>query len=54
MHHYIGANRDEEREYSFSVQNSYKLNVPLHLIIHAANLKLLEAIGQGTARVAVV
>ena len=47
MHHHIGANEDEERGFAFSVQSSYKLNVPTYLIIHAANLKLQETIGQG-------
>ena len=31
----------------FSVQSSFKLNLPKHLIIHASNIKLLETIGQG-------
>ena len=30
-----------------TVQSSYKLNLPRHLLIHAANIKLMEPIGQG-------
>ena len=29
------------------VQSSYKLNLPPYLLIHAANIKLVEPIGQG-------
>ena len=29
------------------VQSSYKLNLPSYLLIHAANIKLVEPIGQG-------
>ena len=54
MHHHLGTNRDKETGLSFSVQSSYKLNVPAQLIIHAANLELQEVIGQGIARVALV
>ena len=32
---------------AFTVQSSYKLNLPRYLIIYATNLELLEAIGQG-------
>ena len=31
----------------FSVQSSFKLNLSPHLIIKAANIKLIETIGQG-------
>ena len=31
----------------FSVQSSFKLNFSPHLIIKAANIKLIETIGQG-------
>ena len=31
----------------FSVQTSYKLNLPPHLIIHSSSIKLVETIGQG-------
>ena len=37
----------QRRDKSFTVQSSYKLNIPEHLIIHAANIELCEAIGQG-------
>ena len=30
-----------------SVQSSYKLTLPSHLLIHASNIKLLESVGQG-------
>ena len=36
-----------EQEKNFSVQSSYKLNLPKHLILHASNIKLSESIGQG-------
>ena len=32
---------------AFSVQSSFKLNLSPHLIIKAANIKLIETIGQG-------
>ena len=31
----------------FTVQSSYKLKLPPHLIVHAANIKMTETIGQG-------
>ena len=31
----------------FTVQSSYKLKLPPHLIAHAANIKITETIGQG-------
>lgn len=31
----------------FSVQSSYKLSVPAHLIIHAETLELRETVGEG-------
>ena len=31
----------------FSVQSSYKLNLPQHLIFHCSSIKLVETIGQG-------
>ena len=33
----------------FSVQSSFKHNLPLHLIIPSANIKLDDTIGQGMA-----
>ena len=36
-----------EEKITFTVQSSYILNVPKQLIIHSANLELLNAIGQG-------
>lgn len=39
--------RTMSRERGFSVQSSYKLHIPRHLIFPAANLELCEAIGQG-------
>ena len=36
-----------EEKSTFSVQSSYKLNVPEQLIIHSTNLELVNAIGQG-------
>ena len=32
---------------TISVQSSYKLNLPPYLLIHAADIKLMEPIGQG-------
>ena len=32
---------------SFSVQSSYKLNLPPHLIIQSTNIRVIETIGQG-------
>ena len=31
----------------FTVQSSYKLKLPPHLIAYAANIKITETIGQG-------
>ena len=31
----------------FSVQTSYKLNLPPSLILHSSSIKLVETIGQG-------
>ena len=33
---------------TISVQSSYKLHLPPYLLIHSANIKLSEPIGQGT------
>ena len=32
---------------TISVQSSYKLKLPQHLLIHASDIKLVEPIGQG-------
>ena len=32
---------------TYSVQTSYKLNLPSNLTIHSSNIKLVETIGQG-------
>ena len=36
---------------TFSVQSSYKLNLPKCLIIPSSNIKLLETVGQGIINV---
>lgn len=36
---------------NFSVQSSYKLNLPRYLIIPSSNIKLLETVGQGIINV---
>ena len=32
---------------TISVQSSYKLNLPPYLLVHAADIKLVEPVGQG-------
>ena len=39
---------DEPLPQAITVQSSYKLNLPPHLIIPSSCIKLIESIGQGT------
>ena len=41
------ATYDQPPPRAFSVQSSYKLNLPPHLIIPSSSIKLVESIGQG-------
>jgi hypothetical protein len=43
----FGNNITVTGQRAFSVQSSFKLNLSPHLIIKAANIKLIETIGQG-------
>ena len=40
--------KPEQDQRKFSVESSFKLDLPPHLIISSASIKLNETIGQGT------
>ena len=37
---------------NLSVQSSFKLNLPPHLIVHSSNIKITQTVGQGTLTIA--
>ena len=48
MHaNYTAHSSDLLQPRTISVQSSYKLNLPPHLLVHASSIKLVEPIGQG-------